>query len=141
MGRARKNQRDAIRKQRAKRRKKNNPSDDDDSDIDIDKSVSELASSREPVVSETFIGQAEGKSTGCEESKPSSATTEAKTARITTAKDASVPAPAKVPTIKKPVDRIERMRLKKQQQKARNKEKKVTREAAAAAAAATAAHK
>lgn len=41
-------------------------------------------------------------------------------------------APAKVPTVAKPADKIERMRLKKQQQKARRKEKKAAREAAAA---------
>lgn len=131
MGRARRNQRDAQRKQRIKRRKKNNPgSDDDDSDgIDIDHN----SLSREPACEKEANPPAEN--TEQTELKPSASTNAVErraSSTIAKAKGASLPASAKVATIKKPVDRIERMRLKKQQQKTRNKEKKAARAAATA---------
>lgn len=118
MGRVRRNQRDAIRKQRAKRRSKQSGGNDSDSEVvtkrrrvggekpvtsdsaDFDSVVDK----KEPVPSTAKLQHSEGSNR--DESKPKA---------------------------KAPVDKIERMRLKKQQQKARNKEKKAARAAEAAA--------
>lgn len=139
MGRARRNQRDAIRKQRAKKRKKGQDDSDDDDGYVIpfssnndNSSISLLrnrteTTTREPVqnVSKRQKDQATFASVDCkaeniEESSESTATTK---------KDESkASAPIKAGATKKaPMDRIERMRLKKQQQKARRKEKKAAK--------------
>lgn len=122
MGRVRRNQRDAIRKQRAKRRSKQSGGNDSDSEYDQEvvtkrrrvggeKPVTSdsadfdsVVDKKEPVPSTAKLQHSEGSNR--DESKPKA---------------------------KAPVDKIERMRLKKQQQKARNKEKKAARAAEAAA--------
>jgi len=137
MGRKRRDQRDAIRKQRAKRRKKNDSSGDANSD-DEQPILSGVASRRAPEArgSEAIADQKEAdpstesgdkkiSKAGDRESKPEPSSSVAKVEDTT---DQS-----KVSASKKPVDKIERMRLKKQQQKARRKEKKAAREAAVSA--------
>mmetsp|Transcript_1354 Transcript_1354/g.1826 ORF Transcript_1354/g.1826 Transcript_1354/m.1826 type:complete len:147 (-) Transcript_1354:285-725(-) len=143
MGRARRNQRDAIRSARAKRRKLNKKiSSDDDDDSGTHYCLSELTS-KPTGASETATGaigyQKIKPSKGSadqnvtnfvfQESKPSSTNTEPTISNATAGESS---APVKSATIKKPLDKIERMRLKKQQQKARRKEKKAAREAVAA---------
>lgn len=150
MGRARRNQREAIRKQRAKRRRKNNSSstDDDDSCADRHRSPNESPSgiAPPPVPGEPGGHFHEIKEGGQEtinsvdkdsirESKTSSTNnnSEAAASRNTPPSPSSLPSSlaVKVGTVGKPLDRVERMRLKKQRQKARRREKKAAREAAA----------
>ena len=153
MGRARRNQREAIRKQRAKRRKKNcSSSDCSDSEFDhttINNSGLDVSLDRDESAATAGFQKTEERLQSVDNIKATSyaAETEAETAsNINIAKQdnssnnspSSTVAVTKVGTIakKKPVDKIERMRLKKQQQKARRKEKKAAREQASTAAAA-----
>ena len=151
MARARRNQREAIRKQRAKRRKKNcSSSDCSDSEFDhttnnnsgLDVSLGD----RDESAATAGCQKTEERLQSVDNIKAtlySTAETEtasniniAKQDNSSTNSHSSTVAVTKVGTIakKKPVDKIERMRLKKQQQKARRKEKKEAREQAASAA-------
>lgn len=151
MGRARRNQREAIRKQRAKRRKKNcSSSDCSDSEFDhttINNSGLDVSLDRDESAATDGFQKTEERLQSVDNIKATSHTAETETAsNINIAKQdnsstnshSSTVAVTKVGTIakKKPVDKIERMRLKKQQQKARRKEKKAAREQASTAAAA-----
>lgn len=152
MGRARRNQREAIRKQRAKRRKRNCSSSSDSSDSEFDHTTNNNSGL------DVSLGDRDesAATAGCQKTEErlqsvdnikatlySTAETEtasniniAKQDNSSTNSHSSTVAVTKVGTIakKKPVDKIERMRLKKQQQKARRKEKKAAREQAASAA-------
>ena len=151
MGRARRNQREAIRKQRAKRRKRNcSPSSDSsDSEFDhttINNSGLDVSLDRDESAATAGFQKTEERLQSVDNIKAtlySTAETEtasniniAKQDNSSTNSHSSTVAVTKVGTIakKKPVDKIERMRLKKQQQKARRKEKKAAREQAASAA-------
>ena len=141
MGRKRRNQRDAIRKQRAKRRKRNSKGSSDEDDCDESE----------------FVASAAIAPTPNSDSIPSiQSTTDEEVASVNPEKDhkpsptslSSKTHPAKVHSelspateSKKPADKIERMRLKKQQQKARRKEKRALREAAAAITSSSASKK
>mmetsp|Transcript_36948 Transcript_36948/g.89656 ORF Transcript_36948/g.89656 Transcript_36948/m.89656 type:complete len:167 (+) Transcript_36948:131-631(+) len=161
MGRARKNQRDAIRKQRANKRQKRGSGgddhDDDDDDVIESLVLDPLLSSRGAVSSmnehkaSSDAGDGDCKG-GNEQSvdvdpygndevagplKPSQDPT-AGPASTAAAEDATKQSEEKSETTNmapspppKPLTKIERMRLKKQQQKARRKEKKAIRAAAA----------
>ncbi len=111
MGRARRDRRDAERKSRAKRRRKN--------DNTSDYYSSEVQKNHYTTKIETPL-----KTTDTEEKKHKQ-TSKSEEGHIQT---------EATPATKKPLDKIERMRQKKQLQKARRKEKKAAREAAAAAA-------
>jgi len=141
MGRARRNQRDAIRKSRAKRRNRGKNSSDDSSveqpriqhvakkqktstvataeinlKRDEDKSSSTVPSVEEP---------SSNKSAASSTEQPNTAPIKSEEQKETNKSEGE-----QKETSKKPLDKIERMRLKKQQQKARRKEKKAAREAA-----------
>lgn len=124
MGRKRRDQREAIRKQRAKRRKKNNHSGDEDDDSGFAHTAEQAAPGATVALP---IKRSEDTVTKPEQS-PATTNGEPLDATLSSS------GPAEVAAAKKPVDRIERMRLKKQQQKARRKEKKAAREALATAA-------
>ncbi|KAL9178789.1 hypothetical protein ACHAXT_003920 [Thalassiosira profunda] len=137
MGRARRNQREAIRKQRAKKRRRKDPS-TCGSDSEDDSGLVLATAVEQPSTAEQSSTNDNAKGPSCNsDSKPSAdaklrPADESEANPPATASDSAVsPTPAAAP--KKPVDRIERMRLKKQQQKARRKEKKAAREAAASA--------
>ena len=139
MGRARRNQRDAIRKQRAKRRRRGSGLDNsDDSDIDtnniddvsIDRLDAVLAAS---AVAPTIVAIIDNEETKNDEPILSSSWKKKQ------AKKVGTNIGKKGSTTNEENDRIERMRLKKQQHKARRKEKKEARETAAAAIAIAAA--
>jgi hypothetical protein len=143
MGRARRDRRDAERKSRAKRRRKNDNTSDYYSSGDEEahiphihyttkterpikatdtteeekssKRVVPIADSSE-LVTDTPSIKSDGEHKETSKSEEGHIQTEA------------------TPTTKKPLDKIERMRQKKQLQKARRKEKKAAREAAAAVA-------
>ena len=151
MGRARRNQREAIRKQRAKRRKRNCSSSSDSSDSEFDhttinNSGLDVSLDRDESAATAGFQKTEERLQSVDNIKAtlySTAETEtasniniAKQDNSSTNSHSSTVAVTKVGTIakKKPVDKIERMRLKKQQQKARRKEKKAAREQAASAA-------
>ena len=150
MGRARRNQREAIRKQRAKRRKKNcSSSDCSDSEFDhttINNSGLDVSLDRDESAATAGFQKTEERLQSVDNIKAtlySTAETEtasniniAKQDNSSTNSHSSTVAVTKVGTIakKKPVNKIERMRLKKQQQKARRKEKMAAREQAASAA-------
>ena len=151
MGRARRNQREAIRKQRAKRRKRNCSSSSDSSDREFDhttinNSGLDVSLDRDESAATAGFQKTEERLQSVDNIKAtlySTAETEtasniniAKQDNSSTNSHSSTVAVTKVGTIakKKPVDKIERMRLKKQQQKARRKEKKAAREQAASAA-------
>ena len=136
MGRARRNQRDAIRKQRAKRRRRGglDNSDGSDSDTDntniddvsIDRLEAILAASATvaPTTIVTIIDH--GKET-TNDGPTTSSSSDKKHGQGTKSIVAK-----KVGKSTSENDRIERMRFKKQQFKARRKEKKEARETAAA---------
>ncbi|KAL7515290.1 hypothetical protein ACHAXN_012824 [Cyclotella atomus] len=111
MGRVRRNQRDAIRKQRAKRRNRQSGGDESDSDCN-----------QEAVVKRRRVDAEEKQAVSNQADFHSDFVDRSESCKPDVDK----------PKEKAPVDRIERMRLKKQQQKARNKEKKAARAAAAA---------
>ena len=151
MGRARRNQREAIRKQRAKRRKRNCSSSSDSSDSEFDHTTNNNSGldvslgDRDESAATAGCQKTEEGLQSVDNIKANAYTAETETAsNINIAKQdnsnnnspSSTVAVTKVGTIakKKPVDKIERMRLKKQQQKARRKEKKAAREQAASAA-------
>lgn len=129
MGRVRRNQRDAIRKQRAKRRNRQSGGDGSDSDCNQAAVVK-----RRRVVAEenpSVPNQADCQSNfGTNDTKHSSEHTD--TTATTLDQGESCKLDENKPREKAPIDRIERMRLKKRQQKARNKEKKAARVAAVA---------
>ena len=141
MGRARRNQRDAIRKSRAKRRNRgNNTTDDSSGDDEGQPRIQHIA--KKARTSTAAKAEINSKREVEEKSSPTVSTTE-ETGNITTAASSTElhnTAPIKSEEHKetnkpegepkKPLDKIERMRLKKQQQKARRKEKKAAREAA-----------
>ncbi len=147
MGRARRNQRDAIRKSRAKRRNRGKTTSDDSSDDEQPRIQHVAKKARTSTAASVEINSKR------EEGEPlSKVSSTEETGNITTAASSlsteqhnntshikseqhnetnkSKEDQAKA-TPKKPLDKIERMRLKKQQQKARRKEKKAAREAAA----------
>ena len=127
MGRVRRNQRDAIRKQRAKRRNRQAGGETNDNCVETPvKKKRLLTEAQLPVPAHKTLSNSILLGTGETETSSQpfddhSATIPAKVSAISD----------KSPQAKGPVDRIERMRLKKQQQKARNKEKKAARAAAA----------
>mmetsp|Transcript_9295 Transcript_9295/g.13353 ORF Transcript_9295/g.13353 Transcript_9295/m.13353 type:complete len:150 (+) Transcript_9295:86-535(+) len=146
MGRARRNQRDAIRKSRAKRRSRGkNTSDDSSGDDEGQPRIQHIA--KKARISTAARAEINSKREEEEELSSKVSSTE-ETGNITTAAASSTElhntAPIKSEehketnksewepkaTPKKPIDKIDRMRLKKQQQKARRKEKKAAREAA-----------
>ena len=119
MGRVRRNQRDAIRKQRAKRRNRQAGSDDDCVQTPV-KKRRRLTEAQLPAPADSI--QLQSIVPG--------------TSNVEKDRSATIPAEVSVSSQKPsqdkgPINRIERMRLKKQQQKARNKEKKAARVAAA----------
>ena len=135
MGRARRNQRDAIRKQRAKRRRRGglDNSDGSDSDTDntniddvsIDRLEAILAASATVAPTNIVTIIDHGKETTNDgPTTTSSDKKQGKGTKFIVAK--------KVGKSTSENDRIERMRFKKQQFKARRKEKKEARETAAA---------
>lgn len=145
MGRARRNQRDAIRKQRAKRRAGNcTGSDDSDEgyidveEVSVDRLDAVLAASRQapafklPVIAIGGRVEDEAVVEGPPREFAAQTTTAGDSDQRDTKLSAKVGKNNGKPTEK---ERIERMRLKKQQQKARRKEKKVARETAAATVA------
>ena len=157
MGRARRNQRDAIRKQRAAKRRKRNPNGDDGSDSDGDVgyacprnelALGSAASAGASKNSNTKRGnpEAEGEEGGLSSavvdgnkqfnSKESteSNTSESEANSQSATKDSTTTA-ASATAAKKPVDKIERMRLKKREREARRKEKKAAKAQAAASGA------
>lgn len=147
MGRARRNQRDAIRKQRAKRRRRGSGLDNsDDSDIDtnniddvsIDRLDAVLAASAVAPTIVAIIDNEETKNDGSTSSSFGKKKLDEGTKSMV-AKKAGTNIGKKGSTTTEENDRIERMRLKKQQFKARRKEKKEARKIAVAAAAAAAA--
>ena len=129
MGRARRNQRDNIRKQRAKKRRKGKGKEED---IDISHLTASSRSVRQGQHSSAAVSKQNkeetsptDQSTTCNNNNPNNTTP--------TAVQHSDKSQGQKPIAKKqPVERIERMRLKKQLQKARRKEKKAAREAAVA---------
>ncbi len=149
MGRARRNQRDAIRKSRAKRRNRGKNTSDVSSEEDEGPRIQHVAKKARTVTAAKV--DIDSKREEGEEPLLKVSSVE-ETGNITTAASSSTElqnnntAPIKseehketsksegepkATTPKKPLDKIERMRLKKQQQKARRKEKKAAREAAA----------
>lgn len=149
MGRARRNQRDAKRKQRAKRRKRGGlDNSSDDSDIEIDTNIIDdvsidlldaiLAGGR--VVAPTIVTIIDNRKETKNDGSTSSSFRKKKLDRGTksiVAKKVGTNIGKKDSTTTEENDRIERMRLKKQQHKARRKEKKEARETAALAVAST----
>lgn len=134
MGRVRRNQRDAIRKKRAKRRNKQTGGNDSDGDD----SIEQIAAKRRRVAEDTIPAVSNKHSNSQlvnKEADRSSSTLppqEESVSEASVREDTSgVQQCESTLTEKTPVDRIERMRLKKQQQKARRKEKKAARAAAA----------
>lgn len=133
MGRVRRNQRDAIRKQRAKKRNKQSGGNDRDSDYD----QGEVANPKRRWIGDNPSGSEKiCPDSGVEsrEIKPSVSYSNCATAQaakieqsVENDRDDSKSKG------KASLDRIERMRLKKQEQKIRNKEKKAARAAEAAA--------
>jgi hypothetical protein len=127
MGRARRNQRDNIRKQRAKKRRKGKGKEED---IDISQLTASSRSVRQRQHSSAAVSKQNkdetsptDQSTTCNNNNPNNTTP--------TAVQHSDKSQGQKPIAKKqPVERIERMRLKKQLQKARRKEKKAAREVA-----------
>ena len=118
MGRARRNQRDAQRKQRAAKRK-SRLKNSEDSDSNCVQAPAKR--SKQEVVEKNL--QVASKKTG------STVDSDKEESTIQVSEGAQHEEKS---TEKAPIDRIERMRLKKQQQKARRKEKKAARESAAA---------
>ena len=131
-GGARRAQKELVRKQRAKRNKLNGSDDDDDSNTRPYHYWNDSASTNKPTAASKTAPEAMGDqkinpSTGSsadqtnitnsdnQESKPSSSTNDSEPI-------SGKAAPVKSATTisKKPLDKIERMRLKKQQQKARD---------------------
>ena len=125
MGRVRRNQRDAIRKQRAKRRNRQAGSDDDCVQTPVKKrrrlTEAQLPAPADSIQLQSILPGTSNIETSLQPSEDRSATIPAKVS-VSSQKPSQD---------KRPIDRIERMRLKKQQQKARNKEKKAARVAAA----------
>ena len=127
MGRARRNQRDNIRKQRAKKRRKGKGKEED---IDISHLTASSRSVRQRQHSSAAVSKQNkeetsptDQSTNCINNNPNNTTP-------TTVQHSDKSQGQKPIAKKQPVERIERMRLKKQLQKARRKEKKAAREAA-----------
>jgi hypothetical protein len=127
MGRVRRNQRDAIRKQRAKRRNKQTGGDDSDNDCVESTSVKrrrvvndQVHVSSNNIDSGTDLGNKETKS-------PLAPVTDQSRSDSGAVQQSECTKVRKQPSEKAPVDRIERLRLKKQQQKARRKEKRAAR--------------
>ena len=114
MGRARRNQRDAIRKQRQAKRK-HNRKDFYDDDITFHWRDARKSSSS------TMTSTTQIRDTLQKEEDKSTTTLPEQTHKPKYQPSQTQP--------RKPMDRIERMRLKKQQQKARRKEKKAAKEA------------
>lgn len=133
MGRKRRDQRDAIRKARAKRRKRTDESSDEGefvASVAVTAATSE--SSPKTVKGINCSVEPTKKESEDQDIKPSAdEQTDVDTANPLSNPDTSTSKVAAA--TKKPVDKIERMRLKKQHQKARRKEKKAARAAAASA--------
>ena len=114
MGRARRNQRDAIRKQRQAKRKHNRKDFYDDDNTFHWRDARKNSSS-------TMTSTTQIRNTLQKEEDKSTTTLPEQTHKPKNQPSQTQP--------RKPMDRIERMRLKKQQQKARRKEKKAAKEA------------
>ena len=153
MGRARRNQRDAIRKQRAKRRFRSSSknggrpgNDDDHRDSDIDLVNEEVRGGSVGILDGKSSSSSNKEKEGRREEGPPRKDLLADRTTVARAADhaaeaASVPAGVGTTNAKKggPLDdsrdRIERMRTRRRLQKARRREKKDSREAAATVAA------
>jgi len=129
MGRVRRNQRDGIRKQRAKRRVRKTGADDSDNAYIKGTASKTRRLSQEgiPVDSTASVRSSNGKT---ETEQQSLLKSEKNQEGITSIYKSTQN--TKQTTKRAPLDRIERMKLKKQQQKARRKEKKEARASAAA---------
>lgn len=133
MGRARRNQRDAIRKQRAKKRKKGQEESDDDSSVDLEDLYQQQSIPQKQETSEhnasTDSSKSSLKDQKKEDQRPAPRELSLASGTDTHQKEEASSLPIKAgTTIKKaPMDKIERMRLRKQQQKERRKEKKAAK--------------
>ena len=136
MGRARRDQRDAKRKQRAKKRKKRTSSsanDATDEDIAIFHGAMPSRRSSEPTVEpEASVVVDEEEAIRQNQTEvDNDSTVDTKDSATLTSQSERIDKPNAAhslsSTTKKPTDRIERLRLKKQQRKARQQEKRAIR--------------